>query len=221
MDSFLQSNKWISPDSERLWKLAHKIEDRQLWAGYLSEQEHSIWRKALRRRDTWAAFLEGRGEPFETGESQDNTGEIVNGELKTDDNGEKIADPVTTAFRARVMLFEFAVRKLFPPKEGDDLMDFDIDDIVESSDKMAEVVAEKPKTRDIEEDDYDDDEDEPISSLPVPESSNQDADSSMDNIGITGYGHAKNRRHTSTAANQIISNRHILSHPRTRPSGYA
>src|SRR5271169_1014155 len=109
MDPLLQSNKWISPDSERLWKLAHKIEDKQLWAGYLSEQEHSIYRKALRRRDTWTTFLEGHGDPFETGEGQDNN-DVVSGAPKTDDNGEKIADPVTTAFRTRVMLFEFAVR---------------------------------------------------------------------------------------------------------------
>src|SRR5215471_9209206 len=101
----LESRKWISPDSERLWKLANKIEDKQLWAGYLSEQEHSIWRKALRKRETWTAFLEGHGEPLETGEGQE-SGEIMNGEgipPKTDDNGEKIADPLTTAFRARVM----------------------------------------------------------------------------------------------------------------------
>lgn len=212
MDSLPQSNKSTSSDSERLWKLAHKIEDRQLWAGYLSEQEHSIWRKALRKRDSWTAFLEGRGEPFETGESQDN-GEIVNGVPKTDDNGEKIADPVTTAFRARVMLFDFAVRKLFPSRNGDDLIDFDIDDIAESSEENGEQAVEKPKTRDIEEDDYDDDEEE--EPMPVPEPSNQDADSSMDNIGSICYGHAKDRRHTSTASNQIISNRRLLSHLRT------
>ena len=160
MNSLEESNNWISPDSERLWKLAHKIEDKQLWAGYLSEQEHSIWRKALRKRDTWTAFLKGYGEPLETGESQEN-GEIVNGgegPPKTDDNGEKIADPVTTAFRARVMLFEFAVRKLYPSPSGDDLMDFDIDDILENAEEK--VVEQKPKTRDIEEDDYDADEED-------------------------------------------------------------
>src|SRR5271169_3958194 len=106
MDPLLQSNKWISPDSERLWKLAHKIEDKQLWAGYLSEQEHSIYRKALRRRDTWTAFLEGHGEPFEMGESLENHNNTGDGgadtggggrESKADDNGEKSADPVTTA----------------------------------------------------------------------------------------------------------------------------
>jgi hypothetical protein len=191
MNSLEESNNWISPDSERLWKLAHKIEDKQLWAGYLSEQEHSIWRKALRKRDTWTAFLKGHGEPLETGESQEN-GEIVNGgegPPKTDDNGEKIADPVTTAFRARVMLFEFAVRKLYPSPSGDDLMDFDIDDILENTEEK--VVEQIPKTRDIEEDDYDADEED--EAMPVVESSNQDPDSSMDNIGRITYCRANDR----------------------------
>ena len=191
MNSLEESNKWMSPDSERLWKLAHKIEDKQLWAGYLSEQEHSIWRKALRKRDTWTAFLEGHGEPLETGEIQENS-EIVNGEgepPKTDDNGEKIADPVTTAFRARVMLFEFAVRKLYPSPSGDDLMDFDIDDILENPEEK--VVEQKPRTRDIEEDDYDADEED--EAMPVAESSNQDPDLSMDNIGRITGGRANDR----------------------------
>lgn len=190
MNLLQESNQWISPDSERLWKLAHRIEDKQLWAGYLSEQEHSIWRKALRKRDTWTAFLEGHGEPLETGENQENN-EIMNEGVppKTDDNGEKIADPVTTAFRARVMLFEFVVRKLYPSPSGEDLMDFDIDDILE--DVEAKVMEQKPKTRDIEEDDYDaDEEDEP---MPVAESSNHDPDLSMDNIGTITGGRANNR----------------------------
>jgi len=187
MNSLEESNKWISPDSERLWKLAHKIEDKQLWAGYLSEQEHSIWRKALRKRDTWTAFLEGHGEPLETGESQD-TNEIGNGAEggppKSDDNGEKIADPVTIAFRARVMLSEFALRKLYPSPSVDDLMDFDIDQTLENTEER--VADQKPKTRDIDEDDYDaDDEDEPV---PIADGSNQDPDSSMDNIGCPTYG---------------------------------
>src|SRR5271154_6470289 len=163
MNVHKDTQKRTTPNSERLWKLAHKIEDKQLWAGYLSDAEHSIWRKALRRRDTWNAFLEGRGEAFETGESQE-SGEIVNGTTKADDNGEKIADPVTTAFRSRVLLFEVSVRKLFPTRTGDNLEEFDIDEISDDV-GAAEPVVEKPKTREIEEDDYDDDEDEESTAL--------------------------------------------------------
>ena len=178
------TNPWPHPDSEHFWRLAHKIEDKQLWAGYLTEQEHTIWRKALRRRDTFTAFLEGRGEPFEASEMQESA-ETVNGAPKTEDNGEKVTDPVTTAFRARVMLFEASVRKLFPSRTGEDL-DFNVDDILEPTDDAVPLIEEKPKTRQVEDDDYDDEDEEEEEStalIPAPQSSNQDADSSMDNIG--------------------------------------
>jgi hypothetical protein len=184
MGSVDDTQKWIFSDSDQFWKLARKIEEKQLWAGYLSEQEHSIWRKALRGQDSWKAFLNGHGEPIEIGESQDG-GELVNGATKSDDNGEKIVDPVTTAFRARVMLFESAVRKLFPPATGDDPMDSDVDDALEIiAHKPDPAMEEKPKTRDIEEDNYDDEEEEKdIGPVPILEPSNRDADSSMDQIG--------------------------------------
>src|SRR5579859_4930183 len=89
----------VMSDGERLWKLAHRIEMKQLWAGYLSEQEHSIWRKALRSRDKWDAFLEGHGEGLDPAEAQEGSAH-GNGTTKTGDNGEKVPDPVTTAFRA-------------------------------------------------------------------------------------------------------------------------
>ena len=182
MDSANESNPQPNPDSEHFWRLAHKIEDKQLWAGYLTEQEHTIWRKALRRRETFTAFLQGRGEPVENGEGLENS-ESVNGAPKADDNGEKVTDPVTTAFRARVMLFEASVRKLFPSRTGEDF-DFDVDDIPDHTEDTVAAI-EKPKTREVEEDNYDDDDEEEESTalIPVPESSNQDADSSMDNIG--------------------------------------
>jgi hypothetical protein len=147
----------------------------------------------------------------------------VSGVPKTDDNGEKIADPVTTAFRTRVMLFEFAVRKLFPSRNGDDFMELDIDDVGESTPDKAEAVVEKPKTRDIEEDNYDDeDEEEGTTAVAlVPKSSTQDADSSLDNIGIARNKHANSRRHTTSPSNQIVSYRHILSHIGTRQSSHA
>jgi hypothetical protein len=183
MDSANESNPQPNPDSEHFWRLAHKIEDKQLWAGYLTEQEHTIWRKALRRQETFTAFLQGRGEPVENGEGLENS-ESVNGAPKADDNGEKVTDPVTTAFRARVMLFEASVRKLFPSRTGEDF-DFDVDDIPDHTEDTVAAI-EKPKTREVEEDNYDDDDDEEEEStalIPVPEPSSQDADSSMDNIG--------------------------------------
>jgi hypothetical protein len=186
MDLHKRSRKWIYPDSERLWRLAHKIEEKQLWAGYLSEQEHLIWRKALLRRDTWNSFLEGRGEPIEIGDGQD-TGETANGATKSDDNTEKIPDPVSTAFRARVMLFESSVRNMFPSRTGEEPMDFDVDELSENVDEKKElVIPEKPKTRDIEEDNYDDDDDEEddtMNLMVVHVPSSQDADSSLYNIG--------------------------------------
>lgn len=184
MDSYERSKKWIYPDSERLWRLAHKIEEKQLWAGYLSEQEHLIWKIALRRRDTWDLFLEGRGEPIETGEVQD-TGETANGATKPDEGAEKIADPISAAFRARVMLFESSVRNIFPSRNRDESMEFEVDELSENVDDKKElVIPEKPKTRDIDEDNYDDDdEDDTMDLMVVQGPSNQDADSSLDNIG--------------------------------------
>jgi hypothetical protein len=184
MDSTNESNPESHLHSQHFWRLAHKIEDKQLWAGYLTEQEHIIWRKALRRQETFSAFLEGRGEPVENGEIQENV-ENLNGAPKADDNGEKVTDPVTTAFRARLLLFEASVRKLFPSRTGEDF-DFDVDDIPDPTEDAVPIIEEKPKTRQVEEDNYDDEDDEEEEStalIPVPEPSNQDADSSMDNIG--------------------------------------
>ena len=180
MDSANESNPQPNPDSEPFWRLAHKIEDKQLWAGYLTEQQHTIWRKALLGRETFTAFLQGRGEPVENGEGLENS-ESVNGAPKADDNGEKVTDPVTTAFRARVMLFEASVRKLFPSRTGEDF-DFDVDDIPDHTEDTVAAIEEKPKPREVEEDNYDDDDEEEESTalIPVPEPSNQDADSSMD-----------------------------------------
>jgi len=63
-------------------------------------------------------------------------------------------------------------------------MDFDLD---EGLPETSQPQVSKPviKTREIEEDNYDDDEDEQPSSttLQAPDSSNQDANSSMDSIG--------------------------------------
>lgn len=198
------TNPWPHPDSEHFWRLAHKIEDKQLWAGYLTEQEHTIWRKALRRRDTFTTFLEGRGEPSEAGEMQESA-ETVNGAPKTEDNGEKVTDPVTTAFRARVMLFEASVRKLFPSRTGEDL-DFNVDDILEPTDDAVLAIEEKPKTRQVEDDDYDDEDEEEEEStalIPAPQSSNQDADS-MDNIG-NAYNILASHLDDSPPLPQIIS----------------
>jgi transcriptional activator SPT7 len=196
------------------------IEDKQLWAGYLTEQEHTIWRKALLRRETFAAFLQGRGEPVENGDGLENS-ESVNSAPKADDNGEKVTDAVTTAFRARVMLFEASVRKLFPSRTGEDF-DFDVDDIPDHTEDMVAAI-EKPKTREVEEDNYDDDDEEEESTdlIPVPESSNQDADSSMDNIGSSHETYADVRRFSSSPPNNLISLPHILPHLRTRQSSNA
>jgi hypothetical protein len=174
------SDRPIKPswtDPERLWKLAHKIEDSQLWASFLSEQEHAIWRKSICTRETWDEFLEGRGELVEM---QDSGGSAKDGE-----NGEKIPDPVTTAFRARVMLYESAVRKMFPSGTGDDPFDFDIDEISGHGKDNVDIPEDKPKARDIEEDNYDDDEDENDAvNITVPELPSHDGDSSLDNIGM-------------------------------------
>jgi len=206
MDSANEStNPWPHPDSEHFWRLAHKIEDKQLWAGYLTEQEHTIWRKALRERRTFTAFLEGQAEPVETGESQE-TEETVNGAPKADDNGEKVTDPVTTAFRARIMLFEGSVRKLFPSRTGEDF-DFNVDDIVESTDDAVLPNEEKPKTRQVEEDNYDDEDEEEQEStalISVPQLSTQDADSSVDNIG-SSHGNFNLTLDDSPPLPQIIS----------------
>lgn len=167
-----QNESWNDP--ERLWKLAQKVEERQLWAGYLSEQEHGIWRKAIRRRETWNEFLEGHGEAIEMGESQDGGGSASGN--KDGENGEKVADPVSIAFRARDMLFDLSVNKLFPSNPGD--MMFNVD--AEETATLEE--PEKPKTRDIEEDDYDDDEEDTALAVVVP---SQNEDMSLDNIGMS------------------------------------
>ena len=171
------------PESERFWKLAHKIEEKQLWAGYLSEQEHAIWRKALRQRDKWDAFIEGHGEPFDFGENQEN-GE--NGDATTkSQNGEKITDPVTTAFRARILLLEYSVRQLFPNRAVEDPVDFVLDDFnANPNESINLVIEQKPKTRDIEEDNYDDEEEETTgAALSIQVTTMRDGDSSLENIG--------------------------------------
>jgi hypothetical protein len=172
---------WSWNDPEQLWKLAHKLEETQLWAGYLSENEHSIWRKALRARDTWSEFLGGCGEGIDVSASQDSSESTT----KDGDNGEKSVDPVTTAFRARMMLFEPSVRKLFPPQTGEDLMDFDIEAI--SGGVQVDLPEERPKARDIEEDDYDDNDDNEDHIAVVPtvlEHSSHDGSSSLGYIGM-------------------------------------
>jgi len=182
----------VASDRERLWKLAQRIEAKQLWAGYLSEQEHSIWRKALRSRDNWEAFLEGHGEGLDPAETQDGETQ-TNGAAKTGDNGEKVPDPITTVFRARVMLYEASVRKLFPSRTNDDFLDFDIDDMTDNVESQhTQAIEEKPKTRDIDEDNYDDDDDEEETSeslVKVNGSSTVDGDNSMDNLGISNMMH--------------------------------
>jgi len=170
------ANWALYPDSERLRRLAQKLDEKQLWPGYLSEHEHAIFHKALRSRDTWSAFLAGQGEPLDPlPKTQENSEE---------NTSEKAADPVTTAFRVRAMLFEFSIRKFFPHGSKEDPMDFDLD---EGLPETSQPQVSKPviKTREIEEDNYDDDEDEQPSSttLQAPDSSNQDANSSMDSIG--------------------------------------
>lgn len=171
------------PELERFWTLAHKIEEKQLWVGYLSEQEHAIWRKALRQRDKWDAFIEGHGEPFDLGENQEN-GENGDGTTKSQ-NGERITDPVTAAFRARILLLDHSVRKLFPNRVVEDPMDFGLDDLNANPNEDVNLVDEqKPKTRDIEEDNYDDDEEETTgTALSIQATSIQDGDSSLENIG--------------------------------------
>jgi transcriptional activator SPT7 len=176
-------SKWAYPDTERLWKVAHDIEERQLWAGYLSEQEHIIWRKALRNKDAWDAFLSGHGEGLDPVENQDSA-DVANGTNKAEGNSDKHPDAVTTSFRARSMLFDCSVRKLFPSRIGGDLMNFDIDGENDVNGHLAEsVVEEKPKTRDIEEDDYDEDEDEASGTTAPQSSSLQAADTSSDQLG--------------------------------------
>jgi len=178
-------SKWAYPDPERLWKVAHKIEEKQLWAGYLSEQEHIIWRKALRSKDAWNVFLSGHGEGLDPEESQDSV-DIANGTNKSGGNSDKPPDPVSTAFRARSMLFDSSIRKLFPSQSGDDLMNFDFEDIeAEERNMVNGVVEHKPKTREIEEDDYDEDEDEASSTTVQQTSIVQATDTSMDNLGIS------------------------------------
>jgi hypothetical protein len=83
------------------------------------------------------------------------------------------------------MLFEFSIRKLFPHGAKEDPMDFDLDDGVAWTGQQ-DVAKKQVQAREIEEDDYDDDEDdEPSSSMALqpPDSSNPDANSSMDTLG--------------------------------------
>jgi hypothetical protein len=178
----------LYPDAERLRRLALKLEEKQLWPGYLSEHEHAIFHKALRTRDTWDAFLAGQGEPLDPPPRSQENGEAAASPSKLEDNAaEKAPDPVTTAFRVRAMLFEFSIRKLFPHGSKEDPMDFDLDEGVTGTGQQ-EVAKKQVLAREIEEDDYDDDEDdEPSSSMALqpPDSSNPDANSSMDTIGRT------------------------------------
>lgn len=176
-----------SYDGEGLWKLAKRIEEKQVWAGYLSEQEHAIWREALRKRNTWEEFLKGRGESIDPAQGHDG-GENANATSKAEDNSEKVTDPVTAAFRARVMLFEASVRKLFPTRASDEFLDFDIDDTLDNSESRELVIEEKPKTREIEEDDYDDDEEQgPMALVHASELSSQNDENSMNNLGLATF----------------------------------
>lgn len=188
MSSSIGPVKWAYPDSERLWKLALKIEEKQLWAGYLSEQEHIIWRKALRNKHSWNAFLAGHGEGVDPAESQDSA-DLANGVTKVDENVDTVADPVSTAFRARSMLFDCSIRKLFPLEEVDDPMNFDIDDETAiGSASVDAVVEEKPKTREIEDDNYDDDDDEDETAgggMAQQAQAVEDGDNSLDNLGMS------------------------------------
>jgi len=149
-------------DTEGLWRLALKIEEKHLWAGYLSEAEHFLWRKALKSLDSWDEFLEGRAEPLEINERSDEREHGGgNDNSETEHGSESIVDPVTTAFRARVLLCEPAIRKLFPSPAGEDPFDFDLHELgVDALEKAEERAEEKPKTRDIEEDNYDDDDED-------------------------------------------------------------
>lgn len=172
-------------DDEALWKLARRIEEKQLWAAYLSEQEHALWREALRRRDTWDAFLKGRGEAMDPARGHDGAGEHVNGTTKAEDNGEKVADPVTTAFRARAMLFEASIRKLYPSQSNDESLDFDMSDVSDERESQAQlVIEEKPNIRKIEDDNYDDLEEQDSMTLVQPSGpSSQNDENSMNNLG--------------------------------------
>ena len=184
MSSSIGPVKWAYPDSERLWKLALKIEEKQLWAGYISEQEHIIWRKALRNKDSWNIFLAGHGEGVDPAESQDH-GDLANGVTKVDENMDTVADPVSTAFRARSMLFDCSIRKLFPLEEADDPMNFDIDDDTAIDGTLVDaVVAEKPKTREIEDDNYDDDDEIAGGGMAQQAQAVEDGDNSLDNLGM-------------------------------------
>jgi hypothetical protein len=159
-------------DSARLWTLANKIEEKQLWAGFLSEQEHVLYRTALLRgRDAWDAFLEGRIDHVGEQEQETNGTALV----KT---GEKAPDGLATAFRVRNMLFDCYIRRLFPARTGDDLMDFELD--VRDTGTLTKPLEEKPKTREIEEDNYDDEEEEEEPSAPT-----NGLSQSTDPIGIS------------------------------------
>ena len=202
-----QQNGTPHSDTERLWRLALKIEEKHLWAGYLSEAEHFLWRKALGSLDSWYEFLEGRAEPLEVNERSDDREQgSGNDTSKSENNSESIADPVTTAFRARVLLYEPAVRKLFPSTTGEDPFDFDLDELgVEGSEKV-EPAEEKPKTRDIEEDNYDDDDEEEEQDKPeqalVQVNVNGDT---LDHFGKVAREITTNSRRTSsTTSHQII-----------------
>jgi hypothetical protein len=187
------------PDPERLWKVAQKVEEKQLWAAFLSEQEHTIWRKSLRRPETWSEFLDGRGEPIESAASQDSGG-IADGITKDGQNGEKVADPVSTAFRTRMMFSDLSLKKLFPPQSGKDSIGLDVDLYPENIEEKVEPPEEKPKARDIEEDDYDDDDEDADVNISVPELPQQDGDSSMDTIGMFNL-LAYDRRYPSFTSN--------------------
>jgi hypothetical protein len=173
---------------ERLWKLAQRIEEKQLWASYLSEQEHIIWRKALQRKDTWDDFLLGHGEDTESMENH-NTGGDINGlPTKTGDNGGKVTDPVTTAFRARFMLSEASVRDLFPSQTPDNWTEILINDTSDFTTLEDNPVQDKkPTIRYLEEDNYDDEKEEEVTPTAIVtlDPSNQEPTMSADNFGET------------------------------------
>jgi len=181
MTSSVPATQQLPLDSQRLWTLANKIEEKQLWAGFLSEQEHVLYRTALLRgRDVWDAFLDGRFDQA-TEQDQDVNNSNNTASAKTANN-EKGPDVVTTAFRTRNMLFDCYIRKLFPSRTGEDLMDFHVSQDTTAT-AISKPVEEKPKTREIEEDNYDDDDEEEEEEPPA--TSQLQLSQSTEHIGIS------------------------------------
>jgi hypothetical protein len=199
---------------ERLWKLAQRIEEKQLWAGYLSEQEHIIWRKALQRKDTWDDFLLGHGEDTESMENH-NIGGDVNGLLtKTGDNAGKVTDPVSTAFRARFMLSEASVRNLFPSQTPDNWTEILINDTSDTTHEDNPVLGKKPTIRYLEEDNYDDEKEEVTeAAIAILDLSYQEPTMSTNNFGEASRNETDLRYNPASTSNQLVSNRFVLSYP--------